>query len=223
MKSSYCIRSSLSWPADLFYATRNVRLRLCNPPSDRCKKYQKINIIHIISMVFYGFFLWFKKFSMVFYGSIKFNQVEFPSFFRDPTSTGSGSQKISWSSCAQTASKQKTTHGRRQKKTGRVYQVWQIFGFCSTYSSTSNVLWILTWCRWFLANIQYMDIFFKTRNERRWCVSLLATVYWILVATTPFYLQVRGFQSNIDRGEPFLWKHLCLLLLFFVPFVNLCG
>lgn len=69
MKSSYCIRSSLSWPAvDLFHATRNVRLKLCNPPSDRCKKYQKINIINIISMVFYGFF--YGSIINNFYGSI---------------------------------------------------------------------------------------------------------------------------------------------------------
>lgn len=145
MKSSYCIRSSLSWPAvDLFHATRNVRLKLCNPPSDRCKKYQKINIINIISMVFYGFF--YGSIINNFYGSIIsrlfycflifflwFNQVQsswIPIFFQRPhgfscwifpgnairTSTGSGSQKISWSSCAAKSVQKKHPAGRRQKK-----------------------------------------------------------------------------------------------------------
>ena len=172
---------------DLFHATRNVRLRLWSPPSDRCKKYQKINIINIISMVFYGFFYGsiinnfygsiisrlFYCFLFFFYGSIKFNQVEFPSFFRDPMDFLAGSslempfeppqdldpKRSPGLPALQKASKKNHPAGRRQKKTGRVYQVWQKGILSSTYSSTSNFLWILTWCQWFLINIQYMEIF----------------------------------------------------------------
>ena len=183
-------------------------------------------------MVFYGFFYGsiinnfygsiisrlFYCFLFFFYGSIKFNQVEFPSFFQRPhgfscwifpgnairTSTGSGSQKISWSSCAANSVQKKPPCWATTKKN------WQSLPSLTKGDFKFNIFFNIQ----FFVDLNVMSMisyqysihgdFLKTRNEPRLCVSLFTTVYWILVATTPFYLQVRGFQSNIDRGEPSL-------------------
>jgi len=104
----------------------------------------------------------------------------------------------------QKASKKNHPAGRRQKKN------WQSLPSLTKGDFKFNIFFNIQ----FFVDLNVMSMisyqysihgdFFKTRNEPRLCVSLFTTVYWILVATTPFYLQVRGFQSNIDRGEPSL-------------------